>query len=98
MLPSLGIKLKTDCTWQELLSLHQLTAASLIFTFLWIIPFSPFKLQALDEQEKALKQQIVHLEKQVKESTPDKAKLKQLQEYVKTHEKGYFFVHSRVVL
>ena len=45
-------------------------------------------LKALDEQEVALKQQIVHLEKQVKESTPDKAKLKQLQDAVKKHEKG----------
>ena len=42
----------------------------------------------MDEQEVALKQQIVHLEKQVKESTPDKAKLKQLQDAVKKHEKG----------
>lgn len=45
-------------------------------------------LKALDEQEVALKQQIVHLEKQVKESTPDKAKLKELQDAVKKHEKG----------
>ncbi|XP_073255953.1 structural maintenance of chromosomes protein 4-like [Porites lutea] len=45
--------------------------------------------KALDEQEVALKQQIVHLEKQVKESTPDKAKLKQLQDAVKKHEKDW---------
>ena len=45
-------------------------------------------LKALDEQEETLKQQIVHLEKQVKESTPDKAKLKELQDSVKNHEKG----------
>lgn len=35
-----------------------------------------------------MKQQIVHLEKQVKESRPDKAKLKELQDAVKKHEKG----------
>ena len=59
------------------------------FTFTWNhnIFFFLF-LKALDEQEVALKQQIVHLEKQVKESTPDKAKLKQLQDAVKKHEKG----------
>ena len=51
-----------------------------------ILPFS--FLKALDEQEVALKQQIVHLEKQVKERTPDKAKLKELQDVVKKHEKG----------
>ena len=59
------------------------------FTFTWnhnILSF--WFLKALDEQEVALKQQIVHLEKQVKESTPDKAKLKQLQDAVKKHEKG----------
>lgn len=51
-----------------------------------ILPFS--FLKALDEQEVTLKQQIVHLEKQVKERTPDKAKLKELQDAVKKHEKG----------
>ena len=47
-----------------------------------------FSLQALDEQEGVLRQQIEQLDKQVKESTPDKNKLKQLQDSVKSHEKG----------
>ena len=49
---------------------------------------SCFSLQALDEQEGVLRQQIEQLGKQVKESTPDKNKLKQLQDSVKSHEKG----------
>ena len=47
-----------------------------------------FSLQALDEQEGLLRQQIEQLDKQVKESTPDKNKLKQLQDSVKSLEKG----------
>ncbi|KAJ7381328.1 Structural maintenance of chromosomes protein 4 [Desmophyllum pertusum] len=47
------------------------------------------EIKALDEQEVTLKQQIVHLEKQVKESTPDKARLKQLEDFVKTYEKEW---------
>lgn len=47
-----------------------------------------FFCKALDEQEEILKQQIVHIEHQVKESIPDKARLKQLEDLVKSHEKG----------
>ncbi|XP_067017263.1 structural maintenance of chromosomes protein 4-like isoform X2 [Acropora muricata] len=47
------------------------------------------EIKALDEQEGVLRQQIEQLDKQVKESTPDKNKLKQLQDSVKSHEKEW---------
>ena len=50
--------------------------------------FYLFFFKALDEQEETLKQQIVHIEQQVKESIPDKTRLKQLEDLVKSHEKG----------
>ena len=46
----------------------------------------------LDEQEETLKQQIVHIEQPVKESIPDKARLKQLEDLVKSHEKGKKYI------
>ena len=51
-----------------------------------------FFSKALDEQEETLKQQIVHIEQQVKESIPDKARLKQLEDLVKSHEKGKKYI------
>ena len=53
-----------------------------------IVPTCNFGLQALHEQEETLKQQINHLQQQVKDSTPDKTQLKYLQDSVKSHEKG----------
>ena len=55
--------------------------------------FLSFFSKALDEQEETLKQQIVHIERQVKESIPDKARLKQLEDLVKSHEKGKKYNH-----
>ena len=54
--------------------------------------FILFSFKALDEQEETLKQQIVHIEQQVKESIPDKARLKQLEDLVKSHEKGKKYI------
>lgn len=51
-----------------------------------------YLFKALDEQEETLKQQIVHIEQQVKESIPDKARLKQLENLVKSHEKGKKYI------
>ena len=55
-----------------------------------------FFSKALDEQEETLKQQIVHIERQVKESIPDKARLKQLEDLVKSHEKGKKYIDFKI--
>lgn len=60
--------------------------------------FFLFFSKALDEQEETLKQQIVHIEQQVKESIPDKAKLKQLEDLVKSHEKGKKYIDFIIIL
>lgn len=47
------------------------------------------EIKALDVQEDNLKQQIVHLNNKLVESTPDKARLKVLEDTVKSHEKEW---------
>jgi structural maintenance of chromosome 4 len=46
------------------------------------------EVQALSEQQKTLNEQIVHLKKEVAKTTPDEARLKELESIVERYQKG----------